>query len=390
MWPENGTYEKRRLKELLTLEYGESLPDDDRAGGSFPVLDSNGVVGFHNEAIVSGPGIVIGRKGSIGQVTWVEENFWPIDTTYYVAQKTSHDKRWLYYLLQQLGLDRLNSATGVPGLNRDDAYALHAPVPTESQSQKIAHILRAIDNVIEETRAVIEQTRRLKSALLQDLLTNGPPGRHKKFKETKSLGRIPADWEVVRLDEIATVERGKFTHRPRNDPRFYGGNIPFVQTGDIVASGDYLREHSQTLNEHGLSVSRIFPKGTILFAIAASVGATTITPYDVAFPDSIVGITPHSGIQSLFLLRVLQTAKSRVIRTATESAQANISLELLCPIPFALPPSEEREAIATVLRVVEERLEQTQIQLNQLHRVKVALSQGLLTGRIRVDRKGCP
>ena len=253
----------------------------------------------------------------------------------------------------------------------------------DDQDRK-AELFDAIDDAIEATQAVIQQTRQLKTALLQDLLTNGLPGRHKRFKEVKSLGCIPADWDIARLDEIATVERGKFTHRPRNDPRFYGGEIPFVQTGDVVASGDYLREHSQTLNKRGLSVSRLFPKGTILFAIAASVGATTIASYNVAFPDSIVGITPKSGIPSLFLLRVLQSARDRIISTATESAQANISLKLLCPIRFAIPPTQEQEAIAEIVRSVEERTERTQTQLNQLSHLKRALSQGLLTGRIPV------
>ena len=297
---------------------------------------------------------------------------------------------FLYYLLtiRVDELQKLAAGSTFVELGRRQLRELRLLCPPKPQQRKIVEILNSTDDAIEATQAVIKQTRQLKTALLQDLLTNGLPGKHKKFKEVKNLGRIPADWDIARLGEIATVERGKFTHRPRNDPRFYGGEIPFVQTGDVVASGDYLREHSQTLNKRGLSVSRLFPKGTILFAIAASVGATTIASYDVAFPDSLVGITPKSGIHSLFLLRVLQRARDRIISTATESAQANISLELLRPIRFAIPPTQEQEAIAEIVRSVEERKEHTQTQLNQLSHLKRALSQGLLTGRIPVTGQG--
>lgn len=80
------------------------------------------------------------------------------------------------------------------------------------------------------------------------------------FKETE-VGVLPSDWEVKRLGEVADVKRGKFTPRPRNDPRFYGGNIPFVQTGDVTNSGGRISKYTQTLNKDGLEVSILFKKG---------------------------------------------------------------------------------------------------------------------------------
>jgi type I restriction enzyme S subunit len=255
-------------------------------------------------------------------------------------------------------------------------------LPPLPEQRRIAEILSAVDDAIAAARAVIDQTRRLKTALLHHLITHGLPGRHSTFRGVAGIGEIPADWEAVRLDQIADVERGKFTHRPRNEPRLYGGQIPFVQTSDVVNSGDYLRTHSQTLNAEGLKVSRIFPAGTILIVIAGSVGAATIASYDVAFPDSVVGITPRAGIESLFLLRTIQHAYGRICRTATESAQANINLELLRPLPLPLPPADERDAIMRLLRSVEERIEAGEVDLQQAWAVKSALSQALLTGRV--------
>lgn len=277
------------------------------------------------------------------------------------------------------------------GLGIDEVRNGTLLLPGVDEQKTIAEYLGDVDAAIDATRGVIEQTRRLKTAVLQDLLTRGLPGRHSEFVDHRQIGTFPAAWNVMRLDKLARVERGKFTHRPRNDPAFYGGDIPFVQTGDVVKAGDYLKTHSQTLNQTGLSVSKLFKKGTILFVIAGTVGEPTIASYDVAFPDSVVGITPHDGIDSFFLLRLLQLAQPRIIRTATESAQANINLDLLKPLPFAVPELDEQRLIASSLRAIEARFEHETDFLDQLIQLKTALGQALLTGRVRVPMaKGVP
>ena len=113
------------LGDLLSLKYGKALRAADRdVSGTIPVAGSNGPDGVHSQALVEGPGIVVGRKGSAGKVAWYESDFWPIDTTYYVRQKAPLNLRWTFYLLQHMKLERLNTTTGVPGLNRNDAYGL--------------------------------------------------------------------------------------------------------------------------------------------------------------------------------------------------------------------------------------------------------------------------
>ena len=114
----------KRVGDLFSLEYGTGLPNSKRIGKKYRVFGSNGVIGFSDDFLIEGPGIVVGRKGSIGKVTWSDSNFWPIDTTYYVKLKSNLDLRWLFYKLTDLELERLNTATGVPGLNRDSIYNL--------------------------------------------------------------------------------------------------------------------------------------------------------------------------------------------------------------------------------------------------------------------------
>src|SRR3989338_4289730 len=161
-----------KLENILTLNYGDGLPEEKRKAGVYPVYGSNGVIGYHDTALVKGPGIIVGRKGTIGSVEWSENDFWPIDTTYYTStDKEKVNLRWLYYQLQILKLNKLNTATGIPGLNREVALNSSVPYPPILEQKKIAEILSDIDADIEQEVSEKEKMKQLKKGLMQVLLT---------------------------------------------------------------------------------------------------------------------------------------------------------------------------------------------------------------------------
>ena len=150
------------------------------------------------------------------------------------------------------------------------------------------------------------------------------------------------------------------------------------------SANQLLKKHSQTLNEQGLSISRLFPAGTIVITIAANIGETAITDYAVAFPDSLVGITP-TGIDTSFLEYFLRTQKVRLNQLAPKSAQKNINLEDLRPLPTPIPSMKEQIAIAEVLDSIQASLEIEQGIAEAIISSKLAASDTLLTGRVRVS-----
>ncbi|MDQ2874365.1 MAG: restriction endonuclease subunit S [Actinomycetota bacterium] len=124
------------LGEILDLKYGKALPAHQRVAGAAPVFGSGGVVGHHNEAIATGPGIIIGRKGTVGAVYWSDEDFFPIDTTFYVQlRKAETPIEFAYFAVRKLGLETMNTDSAVPGLNRGNALALRVPFPGASELQ---------------------------------------------------------------------------------------------------------------------------------------------------------------------------------------------------------------------------------------------------------------
>lgn len=171
---------------------------------------------------------------------------------------------------------------------------------------------------------------------------------------------MSADWQTVKLEDIAEVERGKFSVRPRNDPRYYGGDIPFLQTGDVTGASGIISSYSQTLNKEGLGVSKFFPAGTLLITIAANIGDVAEVMFGFACTDSLVAVQPKKGINKNWLKYFLQTQKRYFKSRATQNAQANINLQIIKPLPVLLPPQKEQVAIADVLSTWEQAIEKTE------------------------------
>lgn len=196
-------------------------------------------------------------------------------------------------------------------------------------------------------------------------------------------------WPTVALEDIATVGRGRFSPRPRNDPRYYGGDIPFIQTGDVARSNGRLATFRQTLNQEGLKVSKKFPARSLAVTIAANIGDIAEVQFDFACPDSLVVIQPHVGIDRVWLRHFIASNKPRLESLATQNAQKNISLDVLRPFPVDLPSQAEQKAIGTLLETWEVATDAQIALLLALEKRKQGLMQQLLTGRRRLKGFKC-
>lgn len=199
----------------------------------------------------------------------------------------------------------------------------------------------ALKSTFDENRMFIIQKIDIKKRL--DPFFYSPLNRLKILEKTNLSKK--------KLSEIADLKRGKFSHRPRNDERFFGGEYPFIQTGEIVkASNNYGKiQFSQTLNELGLSVSKLFDKDVLLITIAANIGDTAILDYPACFPDSIVAISSKDENVSLKYLNVyFKFLKKYLENLAPSAAQKNLTLEQLAPTPVILPTIENQNKIVEI------------------------------------------
>ena len=161
------------------------------------------------------------------------------------------------------------------------------------------------------------------------------------YNTVHSFSLVKTTYPVKKLSEVIYMQRGRFGHRPRNEPKFYNGKYPFIQTGDVVKASQTNEPitYTQTLNELGLKTSRLFDKKVLVITIAANIGYTAILDYPACFPDSLIGITPKSDELTLNYLNIyFKFLKPYLEDIAPQSAQKNINYQQLSPVPIVVPP----------------------------------------------------
>lgn len=199
--------------QVATLEYGKPLPERSRISGEFPVMGSNGIVGYHNEYLIKGPAIIVGRKGSAGKITYIQQNCFPIDTTFYVScDKKNVALRYLEAVLQELKLEEQAKALGVPGLNRNDVYKFFIPLPPLPIQKKIVEAIEAIEVEETEARQTLETTKQAIEAAIADCQTHFnsiPLSNLAEVNPPKNLEGYNEDELVAFIEMAAVTEDGK-------------------------------------------------------------------------------------------------------------------------------------------------------------------------------------
>lgn len=174
-------------------------------------------------------------------------------------------------------------------------------------------------------------------------------------------------WEKKTLDELGTVGRGRSKHRPRNDPKLFGGKYPFIQTADVKNANFYIINFSSTYNEEGLAQSKLWPAGTLCITIAANIADTGILAIPACFPDSIMGFVANEEIaDTRFVKYCFDVLQKECKQISQGTAQDNLSWEKLSTIKFLVPPLQTQKRIASILSAYDDLIENNQKQIKLL------------------------
>ena len=247
-----------------------------------------------------------------------------------------------------------------------------------------------IDELIALQNQMIAQLSTYKQAVITETVTKGLDSNVKmKDSGVEWIGEIPEHWEVKRLKYVSNISRGLFNHRPRNDERYYGGIHPFIQTGDVARSNKYIKSYSQTLSDLGISVSKLFPKGTLTMTIAANVGDVSILGFNAYFPDSVLGIIPASHVDNIFLYYALKAMKGEFVNAAIVSTQLNLNIERVYNMKAVMPPLSEQQTIAKYLdqkcKDIDELISVKKEKIEQLKAYKKSVIFEYVTGKKQVN-----
>ena len=214
------------------------------------------------------------------------------------------------YLISHDGqkqIDSFQAGGNRQGLNFEQIRSFLIPLPAAfPEQQKIAECLSSVDELIAAQARKVDALKTHKKGLMQQLFPReGETQPRLRFPEFQNDG----EWDEKKLGTICDIQWGKFSHRPRNDPKFFGGQYPFIQTGDVVKSAGGAVIASPSLNEEGLAVSKLFKPTVVLITIAANIGDTGLLLTEGCFTDSVVGLIPKKGTIPVFLELIMRGAE---------------------------------------------------------------------------------
>lgn len=219
-----------QLGDFITLKRGYDLPERARVAGNIPIVSSSGVTGTHNEAKVDGPGVVTGRYGTLGEVFYIDEPFWPLNTALYVQDFKGNQRRFVSYFLKSILSGIQSDKAAVPGVNRNDLHARNVLVTNDLQEQAtIASILSAYDALIENNRRRIQLLEDSARLLYKEWFVRL---RFPGHEHVKVVDGVPEGWEKKALGEVAPLSYGKALKQEIRIP----GSIPVYGSSGEVGS----------------------------------------------------------------------------------------------------------------------------------------------------------
>jgi type I restriction enzyme S subunit len=331
------------IGEYCPFAYGKGLPQVQRSKGLVPVYGANGCVDYHNESYVKGPGIIIGRKGSVGAVHLSAEPFWPIDTTFYIEQSSIDELRFTYHLLKSLALQQMHSGSAIPGLNRENVHARSIRIPArQADRQRIGAWIGAFDNKIALNRQTNQTLERIARALFISWFVDMEPVKAKvavlrnggntaeaeraamaviagnsraisdlwsgqwrlipvelvhtaalfpAAMEPGELGQSPTGWQIASLLELVVLTAGGTPKR--SEPHYWDGTIPWFSMRDIPAEGDvFVVDTEEKITQLGLAKSsaKLLNKGSTIITARGTVGKLALLARDMCTNQSCYGV----------------------------------------------------------------------------------------------------
>ena len=263
-------------------------------------------------------------------------------------------------------------------IGQKDLVKVELLVPSLPEQQKIAKILSTWDKAISTTERLIENSTQQKKALMQQLLTG------KKRLLDDEGKRFEGEWEEVTLGKVSEMNSGGTPKSTVSE--YYDGNIPWVSIADMTKHGKWISTTAKYLTDSGLanSSARLYPKGTVLYAMYASIGECSIAQVPVSSSQAILGIRTKEKLNNLYLYYYLNNMRSKILLMGQQGTQSNLNAGMVKNFQMQLPPLKEQQKIATVLTNADKEIELLEQQLADLQQEKKALMQVLLTGKKRV------
>ena len=400
------------LGDVLTLQRGFDLPTTQRKPGSYPVIASTGPVGTHDQAMVRGPGVVIGRSGSLGGGQFVEHDFWPLNTTLWVRDFRENDIRFCYYLLKSLDLAQFNVGSGVPTLNRNHIHPVPVLLPPLPTQRAIAHVLGTLDDKIEMNRRMNDTLEGMARALFKSWFVDFDPVRAKmegRWRRGESLpglpaehydlfpdrlvdselGEIPEGWEVKGLGEVCHKPQYGYTASASDEnvgPKFLRitdlnkkawidwGEVPYCQ----ITHDDWSKYR---LRQGDIVIARMADPGH---------GCMIESDQEAVFASYLIRFRPVHERYARLLQYWLRSDAYWELVTGRGAGTTRVSLnaKVLSEFPLVVPSTSLLSAFGALVGSLRTHIVANAEESRILAAQRNTLLPGLVSGEVRIDPIG--
>jgi len=406
------TWRHATLGDFVTLQRGHDLPSQDRVSGSVPIMGSFGITGHHSKARAKGPGVTIGRSGaSIGVASYVESDYWPLNTCMYVTDFKGNNPRYAYYLLRTLNLASHNSGSAQPSLNRNYIYPIEISFPERSYQDRVSDLLGSLDDKIELNRRLNETLEAMARALFRDWFVNFGPTRRQTEGATdpvdilgdafppkksielarlfpKTLGEdgLPTGWTKKPVGELSKIVGGG-TPNTKAEEFWKNGVHLWATPRDLSKlSGVFIRSTERLLTDAGLAKvsSGLSPAGSVLISSRAPIGYLAIASEPIAVNQGFIVLRPTKTFPTHFAKLWCEANMETIEANANGSTFQEISKRNFKPILATVPCRSVMEAFSEYVGLLFAKIEANEKQNETLVDIRDLLLPKLISGEIRL------
>ena len=382
-----SNWETLPLGNVLTFQRGFDITKAEQSDGPYWVISSSVPKSTNEQFKVEGPGVIIGRKGSLGTVFYSGANYWPHDTTLWVKDFHGNNPKFAYYFLQTMGLERLDAGSSNPSLNRNHIHTISVLWPPLPIQHRIAGILSAYDDLIENSQRRIKILEEMARRLYREWFVYFRFPGHEGCRLVQSpLGEIPEGWEVVNFGEL--YDTGSGGTPSRTHPEYYeDGTVDWVKSQELLDG--FVLSTEERITEAALKISsaKLFPANTVLIALyGATIGKLAILSCPAATNQACCAILPkHLAFGREFAFLSLLLNRERIIGMRLGAAQQNISQVLLRNFECLKPPIRLLRLFSDQTAPFFDQTLALQYQIQNLRRTRDLLLPRLLSGQIDVE-----
>lgn len=402
-----GEWSRKTIGDLVLLQRGIDLPDAERRPGSVPIMGSFGITGRHGEAACKGPGVTVGRSGaSAGAVSYIEEDFWPLNTCLYVKDFKGNHPRFAYYLLKTFDLASLNSGSAQPSLNRNFVHPIPASFPDKHEQKAIASVLSALDDKIELNRRMNETLEAMARAIFKDWFVDFGPTRTKiamrgQDPQKENVARAPylapdiwslfpdrldddgkpEGWDEGSVSDVALLNSESWSRANYPDTVDYV-DLSNTKWGTIEATTHFVRgsapSRAQRILRPGDTIVGTVRPGNGSYAFVSAQGLTGSTGFAVLRPtDSIYR-------EAIYLAATSTENIERLAHLADGGAYPAVRSELVVATELVSAPKAVFSAFSSAACALIDRAEANKQENRTLAATRDLLLPKLMSGEIRV------